>query len=286
MYMSLRRLRYYIPLLTTVLYTVVVYFCVYYTTDRFREIRNEKRKSEALRQALARVKEPWRSPSYGIVAEIKYLWVDDEEPYISPYDDLFLEVSHEFGTDWRMMSAIAYHESRFRPYAESYSGAVGMMQIMPRTAAIFGVTPEELVNPEVNIRVANIYYNDIIRMLSLPDTLNFENKASLILASYNGGVGRIFDAQRLARAEGDDPYNWRALRRHMIRLRDPNYYNLPIVRGGYFHMVYQTLKYVEIVMERYHIYCEKTSDSRKHLLYPFSHKEISAGKRAKTGADN
>lgn len=274
--MSRRRLRYYAPLLITVLYTVVVYLCIYYTTKRFRDIRTEKRRVEAVQLALARQKKPWQSPSYGIVEEIHYLGQSNDEPHISPYDELFIEISHGHGTDWRLMSAIAYQESRFSPYAKSYSGAVGMMQIMPRTAAIFNITPEQLVDPETNIRVANIYFNDIIRMLSLPDSISFEDKASLVLASYNGGVGRVFDAQRLARADGDDPHDWQALRRHFIRLRDPNFYNLPIVRSGRFTMVYQTLKYVDIVMDRYYIYCEKTHGSRKHLLYPLSSDAIYA----------
>lgn len=38
------------------------------------------------------------------------------------------------GYDWRLISAIAYSESRFNPYVVSRKGAKGLMQVMPRVA--------------------------------------------------------------------------------------------------------------------------------------------------------
>ena len=42
---------------------------------------------------------------------------------ISAYDNLIRNISEEEGHDWRLMSAIAYHESRFTPDITSRSGA-------------------------------------------------------------------------------------------------------------------------------------------------------------------
>lgn len=59
---------------------------------------------------------------------------------ISVYDELIRSVSEEEGYDWRLMSAIAYHESRFSPDIVSKRGAAGLMQIMPAVARQFNVT--------------------------------------------------------------------------------------------------------------------------------------------------
>ena len=70
---------------------------------------------------------------------------------ISVYDELIRSVSEEEGYDWRLMSAIAYHESRFTPDITSRSGARGLMQIMPSVARQFDVPAAEITDPRTNI---------------------------------------------------------------------------------------------------------------------------------------
>ena len=53
---------------------------------------------------------------------------------ISPYDHVIRNISEREGNDWRLMSAIAYHESRFKADIVSRRGARGLMQIMPAVA--------------------------------------------------------------------------------------------------------------------------------------------------------
>lgn len=53
---------------------------------------------------------------------------------ISPYDDLFKRHAKSLGWDWRLLAAIAYFESHFRPNAVAWTGAKGLMGIMPSTA--------------------------------------------------------------------------------------------------------------------------------------------------------
>ncbi len=74
-----------------------------------------------------------------------------EVTIISEFDLLFKEISNQEGNDWRLMSAIAYHESRFKPEVSSPVGATGLMQVMPRTAEQFGISREELWDVETNI---------------------------------------------------------------------------------------------------------------------------------------
>ena len=55
---------------------------------------------------------------------------------ISIYDNLFRNISEREGNDWRLMSAIAYHESRFMPALRSKQGARGIMQLMPSVVLV------------------------------------------------------------------------------------------------------------------------------------------------------
>ena len=54
---------------------------------------------------------------------------------ISPYDDLMKKYAKKIGWDWRLIASVSYQESQFKPSNESWAGAQGLMQIMPRTAA-------------------------------------------------------------------------------------------------------------------------------------------------------
>ena len=74
-------------------------------------------------------REPAAEPSDGGLELFR-----ERECVISPYDPLIRNVSEQAGNDWRLLSAIAYHESRFTPDIVSRRGARGLMQIMPVVA--------------------------------------------------------------------------------------------------------------------------------------------------------
>ena len=58
-----------------------------------------------------------------------------KEGQVSPFDNLFKHYAKQAGIDWTLVAAVSYVESRFRPEIVSKSGASGLMQLMPRTAA-------------------------------------------------------------------------------------------------------------------------------------------------------
>ncbi len=211
--------------------------------------------------------EVWQTPTAYMVGNIMALRYRDLDCHISIYDGVFHRVCNDLGTDWCLMSAIAYMESRFIPYARSQTGAIGLMQIMPRTATIYGITSEEVADPEVNIYVASLHYNLIDYMLDLPDSIPAKDRMALNLACYNGGIGRVQDAQRLARYMGEDPCVWSVISQHLLNLRESEFYDLEIVRLGRFGTARHTVSYVNRVMRRYDLYCKKTADCSHHL-YP------------------
>ena len=175
---------------------------------------------------------------------------------ISPYDHLMRSISEESGNDWRLISAIAYHESRFTPDIVSHRGACGLMQIMPAVARQFNITSsEELFDPETNIRVGNQVLNQIYTSLRLPAEVPQKDRMSLALACYNGGIGHVDDARRLARVNGEDPNSWEVVSRYLDLKADSTYYESDVVRCGKFTGSEQTRAFVDDVMSRYDKYC-------------------------------
>lgn len=178
---------------------------------------------------------------------------------ISAYDNLFRHVSGEQGTDWRLMSAIAYHESRFMADVISPRGAKGLMQIMPVVARQFNVPQEEVLDPRTNVLLANLLLNKIDKTLRLPASTPHSDRLSLILAAYNGGIGHVSDARRLARHHGEDPNSWVVVSRYLELKADPAYYTMEQVRSGRFTGYKQTKAYVEGVMAKYQQYCRRVA---------------------------
>lgn len=175
---------------------------------------------------------------------------------ISAYDDMMRRAAAESGHDWRLLSAIAYHESRFNPEAVSKVGAFGLMQIMPRVAEQFNVPQEEAFEPEMNIRLASKLLNKINRSLKLSDSVSEEDRLSLMLASYVGGIGHVRDAQRLAAKHSEDPEKWEVVSRYLELKGQPEYYEDSVVRCGRFTGIKQTLAYVRNVKSHYDKYCK------------------------------
>ena len=181
-----------------------------------------------------------------------------ERVRISDYDDIMLAVEEESGIDWRLLSAIAYAESRFSSDLVSKRGAVGVMQVMPSIGRYFGFSTEELAEPYNNIRVAAFLLCDIESSIRLPEDLPPKDRLSILLACYNGGMGHVSDARRLARSFGENMNSWETVS-HYLRLKnDPDYYEHEVVKYGQFKSGRSTTAYVRNVLKRYDQYCKMT----------------------------
>jgi membrane-bound lytic murein transglycosylase F len=123
---------------------------------------------------------------------------------ISRYDDLFREYATRVGFDWRLIAAQAYEESRFDPDARSSVGAMGLLQVMPRTARALGI--ENPRDPESNIYAATQYLSNQYDLFD--DAETDQDRMWFALASYNAGYGHVEDARRLAIRLGRDPDVW------------------------------------------------------------------------------
>lgn len=176
--------------------------------------------------------------------------------YISPYDDLFRKYAVNDICDWHLLAAISYSESRFNNGLTSWAGAQGIMGIMPRTAESIGVSADSLMNPEKSIYVASKLLGRLNQILS--DIEDPNERLKFILAAYNGGVGHVSDARALAEKYGDDKNVWEGnVRVWLTRKRDPQYYNDPVCKSGYFRGT-ETLNYVDRVLRTTEIFKKKS----------------------------
>lgn len=176
---------------------------------------------------------------------------------ISAYDLLFKQNATVLGWDWQLLAAISYQESRFNPNVTSWAGAEGLMGIMPGTARALGVSPLELKDPNTGIRTAI----EVLRRFrqGFSSVNDPEEVMKFTLASYNAGIGHIYDAMRLARKYGKNPHVWDNHVAEFVRLKsDPEYYNDPVCKHGYLRGT-ETYKYVDEVIRRYRYYLEKTA---------------------------
>ncbi|WP_236564159.1 transporter substrate-binding domain-containing protein [Alcanivorax xiamenensis] len=171
---------------------------------------------------------------------------------ISAYDDLVREQALKHGFDWLMVTAQMYQESHFDPEVRSFSGAEGLMQVMPLTARQLGY--ENLADPVQGIGAGVAYLNWLEGRF--PAHLDLAEKTYFGLAAYNAGYGHVEDARRLAQRLGKDPDRWFGnVEEAMALLSHPRYARQ--ARYGYVRGQ-ETVQYVRDIRARYLGYLSAT----------------------------
>jgi membrane-bound lytic murein transglycosylase MltF len=145
-------------------------------------------------------------------------------PTLSPYDDLFRRYAKESGFDWRLLAAIAYQESRFQADAHNPSGATGLFQIKPQTAAEPYIDVHNIVgveNVEGNVKAATRYLAWIRdRYFKQQEGMRERDRVRLTLAAYNAGPATVRRAIQKAGELGLDGERWfRNVEMAMLALR-------------------------------------------------------------------
>ncbi len=175
---------------------------------------------------------------------------------ISRYDELLREVGNREGHDWRLLSAIAYNESRFQADVISDRGARGLMQIMPAVARSYNVSEQHIMDPHTNVTLAAKVLTCIKQSLRMGGASE-EDRLKIMLACYNGGVGHVLDARKLASKYGGDPNSWEDVSAYLRLKSDPGFAQDEVVKCGRFNGSGQTLAFVDKVMVKYKAYCQK-----------------------------
>jgi len=106
------------------------------------------------------------------------------------YEDAVVKEAQRLGVDPQLALHVLYKETgnlKNPETARSKAGALGVMQLMPRTAKELGVDP---MNPEENIRGGVVYLKKMMDQFNDP---------TLALAAYNAGPGRVNQILRSGR---------------------------------------------------------------------------------------
>lgn len=146
----------------------------------------------------------------------RYNRVVKYDSYFSKYSKRYFGVNF----DWLYFKAQAVAESRLKAKAKSRAGAVGVMQIMPRTfEEISRKNPSIKGNreqPRWNI-AAGIYYDKIIWKAWKEDH-SFQDRINFMFGSYNAGRGNILKAQRIAKKEGLKTNLWMSIEKALPKV--------------------------------------------------------------------
>lgn len=99
--------------------------------------------------------------------------------------------AREHHLDPALLAAVIYQESKFRSGAKSSSGAIGLMQLTPRTAEGIAIRTggsafhtSDLYDPDINIRYGSWYLDNLFKKY---------RSERLVLAAYNAGQGNVDD---------------------------------------------------------------------------------------------
>jgi membrane-bound lytic murein transglycosylase MltF len=124
------------------------------------------------------------------------------------YRELFEEHAAAHDLDWRLVAAVAFQESRLDPDAKSPRGALGLMQLLPATAAYVGIDDAGPVGANIQAGVRYLaYLRD--QVLGNDNNLDEQARQHFMLAAYNAGPGRLRELRAMTRDElGLDPDRW------------------------------------------------------------------------------
>ncbi len=169
---------------------------------------------------------------------------------ISKYDSLIKKNAKNLGWDWRLLASLVYQESRFDQEANSWTGAEGLMQLMPNTAEELGIANR--LDPIENINAGSRYLKSIYNNFEeITDTVQ---RIKFTMGAYNSGYYHIKDARKLATLNNLNPNVWDGnVNEMLLELTYPKNYNQPSINYGYVNGI-EPYNYVNQIFERYDHY--------------------------------
>ncbi len=153
------------------------------------------------------------------------------ETVLPRYAPMFKEAQDLTGIDWRLLAALGFQESHWRPLATSPTGVRGLMMLTSVTADEMGVSNR--LDPHEAILAAGRYLLSIKERL--PVQIREPDRTWMALASYNVGLGHVQDARILARRLKLNPDLWINVRKVLPLLARSEYHKklkYGFARGG------------------------------------------------------
>ncbi|MDD4552840.1 MAG: transglycosylase SLT domain-containing protein [Bacteroidales bacterium] len=170
---------------------------------------------------------------------------------LSPFDESIQKYSIALSWDWRLVASLIYEESNFRQGQVSKYNASGLMQLMPETAARFGIDSASTPARQIEGGVKYLRYLDT----QIPDEItNPLERINFVLAAYNVGIGRVLAAREKAGQYGRDKNRWnRHVDYYLLRRSKKNPHGLADTMNT-FTGDYKTEGFVDDIITRYYHY--------------------------------
>ncbi len=146
----------------------------------------------------------------------KYNEVKKHDNHFRKYSKRYFGV--EF--DYRIFKAQAIAESRLKEKAVSRAGALGIMQIMPRTYTDIKKKNKLISGAISDTRwsiAAGIYYNRYL-WNDWRAERSFQDRINFMIGSYNAGKKNILKAQKHARWRGKNGNNWKEIEKTLHKV--------------------------------------------------------------------
>lgn len=120
----------------------------------------------------------------------------------------FQKYADKYRLDWLLLAAQGYQESQLKQEAVSPVGAIGIMQVMPATAAGRPLYIKNIHNVDNNVHAGVKYMRFLIDEYFQGPEIDTLNCHLFALAAYNCGPGRVAQLRRKAKAKGLNENLW------------------------------------------------------------------------------
>ncbi|WP_161629955.1 MltF family protein [Desulfogranum mediterraneum] len=121
---------------------------------------------------------------------------------------LLRKYGRKYAFDWIMIGALAYQESGLDQSKKSRAGAVGIMQVLPSTAADPNVGIKDIHILEQNVHAGTKYLRFMVDRYYAGEQMDPVNRHLFAFASYNAGPARVARLRKEAAEGGLDPNVW------------------------------------------------------------------------------
>ena len=151
----------------------------------------------------------WSSRNKVYLAKLKQLHSATQGADMQRFRET-LEIFRTYGSQYRfetlLLLAQGYQESRLDQSARSPVGAIGLMQLMPKTGNALGVG--DIHRADANVHAGAKYMAELMDAYFKDVPLDGQNRTLFAFAAYNAGAGTVQSLRREAKAEKLDPNVW------------------------------------------------------------------------------
>ena len=179
---------------------------------------------------------------------------------LGQYRDWFVE-SAEDDLDWRLLAAISYQESHWKPKAKSSTGVRGMMMLTLRTAKQVGISNR--LDPKQSIHGGAKYLRKVLSRV--PKRIQDPDRTWLALAGYNVGWGHVEDARIITQRQGGDPDKWADVKERLPLLQKSKWYKK--TKHGYARGS-EPVHYVDNIRRYYDVLVWQSEENQEQPVSP------------------